>query len=276
MSSDLTKILQQVCEVAINAGKVILPIYQSDNFEVESKQDNTPLTRADLASHHIIIEQLNKLYPSIPCLSEEGKEIQIKHRKDWPYCFIIDPLDGTKEFIDKNGEFSVNIALVKKNKPILGVIYAPVKDVLYFAAEDVGAFKRSPEQESLPIRARQLEQSKRGAQCTVLMSRRSSQKVIENICRQLDEYEIKMCGSALKMCLIAEGVADLYPKLGPTCEWDTAAAQVILEQAGGRLVDLHMKPLLYNTKESLINPYFIAFGDSSFEWQNRLNFEVVS
>jgi 3'(2'), 5'-bisphosphate nucleotidase len=195
-------------------------------------------------------------------LSEEGREIPYEERKTWERVWIIDPLDGTKEFIKHNGEFTVNIALIDGHQPILGVVYAPVVGSLYYAARGLGAFKRTGLDEPVRIRVREKCPDK----IVIAGSRSHQTPAFKEFIAQLDNYEIIRMGSALKSCLVAEGRADIYARLGPTSEWDTAAAQCIVEEAGGRMTDTAMRPLRYNTKDELLNPHFIVFGDSSIDW----------
>ena len=243
-----------LCEVALQAGKAILEIYQAEQASVTHKEDQSPLTQADLASNKIICQRLNEKYPQIPLISEENKSVDFIERKKWDECFIIDPLDGTKEFIKKNGEFTVNIAWIKKGSPLAGVVYAPVLDEMYYADEN-GAFVRDKKGISkLPLK-----------ECheMIIVGSRSHPSAefssyIDEIKKENPELQIKSIGSSLKFCLIAKGEASLYPRLGPTMEWDTAAAQVVLEKAGGQVLDFESKtPLKYN-KENLLNNYFIA------------------
>lgn len=266
----LDEILAETIRLAKLAGEAIMTVYNSDDFEVEIKGDDSPLTRADLAAHKVIVEGLEKRFPRIPCLSEESTGITFEQRKGWSQCFIIDPLDGTKEFIARNGEFTVNIALLVEGKPLLGVIYAPVPDTLYYAAEGLGAFKQLGEQEVEKIQVRKLSEKGGEKHFTVVASRRHGLDKVEALCQNFSSYDLTSRGSSLKMCLVAEGEADLYPRLALTSEWDTAAAQAIVEQAGGKLLQLDYSAMTYNQKESLLNPFFLVLGDPDFDWQKAL------
>jgi 3'(2'), 5'-bisphosphate nucleotidase len=266
----MKQLLEDVKFIAKQAGDKIMEIYQDEDFEVQLKTDNSPLTKADLAAHNIIVNFLETRYPSIPCLSEESAHIEFNERRKWTQCFIIDPLDGTKEFIDRNGEFTVNIALQKDGKPILGVIYVPTTGILYYAAEGDGAYKQQSGYPSERIKVRKIKKDDELEPIKVMTSRRNQLESVRDMCQSLGNCQFMSFGSSLKMCMIAEGNADIYPKLAPTSEWDTAAAQVILEQAGGRLVALNFERFLYNQKESLINPSFLAIGDSSFDWKKSM------
>ncbi len=267
---DLESILNNVIIIAKKAGKEILEIYNSDDFDVQIKGDDSPLTRADLAAHNIIVDFLEEKYPLIPCLSEESTGIEFDDRKGWQQCFIIDPLDGTKEFIARNGEFTVNIAIQEKGKSILGVIHVPVADVTYSGARNLGSFKQEKEEKPQMIKVRNLNQKEGKNHFTVVASRRHGLDKVETLCQNFASYDLTSRGSSLKMCMVAEGSADLYPRLALTSEWDTAAAQAIVEQAGGKIVQLDFSDMTYNQKECLLNPFFLVLGDPNFDWQGEL------
>ncbi len=262
---DITILLEQkniskINKIAIEAGQKIMAIYEK-NFDIYKKKDESPLTEADLASHHHIVNELAILGTEYPILSEESSDISWQERQTWPTYWLIDPLDGTKEFIKKNGEFTVNIALIHENEPVLGVVYAPAIDTLYYATTKIGAWKQEAG------RLEQIKVADRAESPVRIVGSRSHQSdAMVGYLSQLPDYEMIPMGSSLKLCLVAEGKADLYPRLGPTCEWDTAAAHAIVSAAGGRCVifdentNLESKDLTYNTKESLLNPYFIVKG----------------
>lgn len=252
--------INKINMIAIGAGKKIMAIYERD-FDIYEKKDESPLTEADLASHHHIINELAALDFGLPILSEESADIGWQERESWQTYWLIDPLDGTKEFIKKNGEFTVNIALIHKNEPVLGVVYAPAIDTLYYASCEIGAWKRkSGTTKQINVSAE--------AECPlrVVGSRSHQSDAMAGYLNRFPNYEMIPMGSSLKLCLVAEGKADLYPRLGPTCEWDTAAAHAIVNAAGGRCVvydektNSESKDLTYNRKESLLNPYFIVKG----------------
>ncbi|MFZ0240213.1 MAG: 3'(2'),5'-bisphosphate nucleotidase CysQ [Desulfobacterales bacterium] len=272
-------LLVQAVEAALRAGQVIREVYQSE-FAVEHKADNSPLTRADRLSHELLTAALK--YAGIPILSEEGREIPYKDRKGWERLWIIDPLDGTKEFVKRNDEFTVNIALIEYGQPKIGVVYAPVLDRLYFASRKLGAHKidRPPvpagsggadgnsrdegaSLESLLQGAVQLPIAGRPLKPFVIVGSRSHanpdlEKLVEQKRREHGEVQLMTAGSSLKICMVAEGSADLYPRLGPTCEWDTAAGQAVAESAGAKLLDYKTgAPLTYN-RPDLINPWFVV------------------
>ncbi|MCU7796893.1 MAG: 3'(2'),5'-bisphosphate nucleotidase CysQ [Candidatus Thiodiazotropha sp. (ex Myrtea spinifera)] len=263
MSSPLP--IDDLLQLAREAGDEILKIYNTE-FEVERKQDNSPLTTADLAAHKLIVSTLERLTPEIPVLSEESAKIPFDTRQQWQRYWLIDPLDGTREFVKRNGEFTVNIALIENHEPTLGVVYAPVLDKLYYGISGQGAWKQEGRQAAGEI---QVVNQRR--QPTVVAGSRSHAG--DSLIRFLDnlgEHELVSMGSSLKLCLVAEGEADLYPRLGPTSEWDTAAAQAVVEAAGGKVTTLDLQPLRYNTKDSLLNPQFFVFGDHSVAWSDYL------
>ncbi len=263
---------------AKRAGEAILDVYGSD-FAVEHKDDKSPLTLADKRSHEIIMDVLEQTITvnngTVPVLSEEGRGIPFDERKEWEYFWLVDPLDGTKEFVKRNGEFTVNIALIRKHKPVLGIIYIPVKDVFYFAAVNFGTYKLENSEslfdnsvDNLSIKEL-LDKSQRlpltnnnKSSFTVIGSRSHTSEEFSEFVKLLNEkygeVEFISSGSSLKLCLVAEGEADVYPRFGPTMEWDTAAGQAIVEQAEGSVMDIQTRePLRYN-KEDLLNPFFIV------------------
>ncbi|MDJ0738614.1 MAG: 3'(2'),5'-bisphosphate nucleotidase CysQ [Gammaproteobacteria bacterium] len=251
--------------IAKAAGAAILDIYHQD-FAVDHKDDSSPLTAADLASHRTIVQGLAGLDADIPVLSEEGADIPFAQRRDWERYWLIDPLDGTREFVKRNGEFTVNIALVEHGRPTLGVVHVPVTGISYVGVAGEGAWKLDADGEGREIQvAAALHRPVR-----VAGSRSHAGDSLKRFLERLGEHEIVSMGSSLKLCLVAEGAADVYPRLGPTSEWDTAAAQAVVEAAGGRVTDTALEPLRYNTKESLLNPHFLVFGDSSEDWGRYL------
>ncbi len=256
--------LEQVVAIARAAGERILAVYQRD-FQVDSKADGSPLTEADTAANDLIIERLAALAPRRPMLSEEEKQVGYNERVGWRRFWLVDPLDGTREFTKRNGEFTVNIALVEDNQPLLGVVHVPVSGVTYLACKDVGAFRQ--EADGTRRRIQVLRYS--GGRATVVASRSHPGVELTGFLERLKAreggYETTSLGSSLKICLVAEGSADIYPRLGPTSEWDTAAAQCVLEVAGGRLTDVEGRSLCYN-KESLLNPSFFASGGGGYDW----------
>ena len=247
--------LEILCKIAREAGRAILAHYDGP-VEVTDKADRSPLTEADRASHAVITRRLAEAFPGIPVLSEEGRDIPYDERRRWKRFWLVDPLDGTKEFIQKNGEFTVNIALVDQGVPVIGVVYVPAQGVLYWGVRGHGAWKQEDAGPPRPIRVRRAD-PERGY--TVVESRSHPSAELEAYLKDLPVAERIPAGSSLKFCAVAEGRADLYPRLGPTMEWDTAAAQAVLEAAGGRVEDLEGRPLRYN-KPDLRNPHFVARG----------------
>lgn len=268
----MNDLVQMMSQVARDAGKAILAVYGEADFGIETKSDDSPLTRADLAAHRIIVAGLEAGAPQIPVLSEESEDITWEQRRQWSRYFLVDPLDGTKEFISRNGEFTVNIALIESGVPTLGVVYVPVKDVMYTGDQNAGEATVETTQARSVIRARPLDPSN---PLIVVASRRHGGEALARCMNELEKHfapiETTNMGSSLKLCLIAEGKADLYPRLAPTSEWDTAAAQAVVEAAGGRVVDVKLDALRYNTKENILNPFFYVIGDPSHDWHKVLS-----
>lgn len=255
--------LESVRTLAVEASARILEIYATA-FGVTAKDDESPLTAADLASHHTITAGLRRLTPDIPILSEESASAPFAERAQWRRYWLVDPLDGTKEFVQRNGQFTVNIALIEEHEPILGVVRVPVTGLCYFAVRGHGAFREKPGQPPQPITVKPLQADE---PVRVVGSRSHGGPGLQQFVAALGAHELVTIGSSLKLCQVAEGTADVYPRLGPTSEWDTAAAQAIVEVAGGRVVSARTgEPLRYNTRESLLNPYFIVYGDASRDW----------
>ena len=262
---ELDQLVTEVVDIAVKAGEAIMAVYDSGEFNVELKGDDSPLTRADIAANDIIVQGLAQLTPDIPILSEESKQTPYEERKGWTKFWLVDPLDGTKEFIKRNGEFTVNIALIDNSDPMLGVVYAPVLKRIYSAAKGHGAFVQEDKQAKKTIKVAAYNNDR----LKVVASRSHAEPDLQGFLDNLGEYDVISMGSSLKLCLIAEGKAHLYPRLGPTMEWDTAAAHAIVNVAGGQVTDLSAKSLRYN-KENLLNPYFMVAGDPPFPWQNYL------
>ena len=257
---------RQIGEIARAAGAAIMAVYRSD-FAVQTKADASPLTAADLAAQQVILAGLTELDPLLPVLSEEAKALPWSERQHWSRYWLVDPLDGTREFVKRNGEFTVNIALIDERQPVLGVVLAPVTGELYVAERGHGAWLQTQaDGEWQRIRARPLGQS------PVVAGSRSHGGSQSTLLQQLigSNYELVPLGSSLKFCLIACGAADVYLRLGLTSEWDTAAAQCVLDEAGGAVLDLAGRPFRYNRGESLLNPEFMAVGDNTVDWAARL------
>jgi len=262
---NLAALLPQVLDAVADAGAAILEVY-AGSHDVELKGDESPITRADRAAHEILARRLAAIAPGVPVLSEEGEASHPRAvRGAWRDFWLVDPLDGTREFINRNGEFTVNVALVRDHRPVLGVVAAPALGQTFYAADGVGAFRREDGREARPIRVRRA-----AAPLVVVGSRSHRGDSLDGLLARLGPHELKPMGSALKFCLVAEGAADFYPRLGPTSEWDTAAAQAVVENAGGAVTTLDGRPLRYNERDTLLNPHFIAYGDDSRRWSELL------
>ncbi len=254
----LKTLSDNLVDIAYEAGKAILEVYHSDDFNVESKADDSPLTRADKMANDVICQGLEKLDTIFPIISEENKEIPYDERKAFTNFWLVDPLDGTKEFIKRNGEFTVNIALISDQSPILGVVYAPELDQMYWAAKGIGSFLRKDGKDH-KLSANHFQMSDDGLK--VVCSRSHMNDDTKNFVGKLTNPALVPTGSSLKFLIIANGQADIYPRMGPTMEWDTGAAHIVLEEAGGSVIDQETnQPLRYN-KTSLLNPYFLAMGN---------------
>ena len=258
---DLQALLTDLIAVTKRAGDAILEVYKQD-FSITHKADKSPLTQADLASHVIIRDSLAALTPEIPLLSEESADIDFRVRSGWHQYWLVDPLDGTREFVNRNGEFTVNIALTRNHESVCGIVHVPVSGVTYTGIEACGARRYDPGQEPVDIRVRR--------PCptpfTVVGSRSHANPRLEQYLAGLGSHELVSMGSSLKFCLLAEGKADFYPRLGPTSEWDTAAAHAVVTAAGGRIIKLNGEPLEYNRKASLLNPEFLVIADPDRDW----------
>ncbi len=261
------ELLNQTIDIARQAGAAIMSIYKTD-YKQYKKRDSSPLTEADLAAHHIIIDGLAAI-SDLPCLSEESGEadgIKWEQRKNWNKYWLIDPLDGTKEFINKNDEFTVNIALIENGKAVLGVVYCPPLNRFYFAAQGVGAFRQDGSQ--VPVAIRVAKTPDNNEAWKIVGSRRHGAEALDKFSELLGKVETLSMGSSLKLCLVAEGSAHLYPRLALTCEWDTGAAQALVEMAGGKVLNPQLKSLMYGQKPELLNPFFIVCGKVSVSWSD--------
>lgn len=278
------ELIEQLVDLSRRAGAAIMAIYNNkDSYNIEQKTDESPLTAADLAAHRLISAELPGLLP-LPIISEEGAIPEFADRQLWGNYWLVDPLDGTKEFIAGNGQFTVNIALIQRGRALLGVVHVPATDVTYLGVLDardtssIGAFKYVQGGNRQPIAVRSLIERFTGKQpLTVLLSHRHGTQATVDLMEAITRnwpgsIETTNAGSSLKFCVIAEGLADFYPRLAPTSEWDTAAAQAVLEAAGGRVVCAtpDLPALVYNTSEDLLNPHFYALGDKNFYWEKLL------
>jgi 3'(2'), 5'-bisphosphate nucleotidase len=259
---------EPIIAIAREAGRAILSHY-GDELPIDTKADDSPLTQADRASHRLIVDRLRAAFPEIPVLSEESEPDEVADRRQWSRFWLVDPLDGTKEFIKQSGQFTVNIALIEGGAPVLGVVHVPAQEVTYFARRGAGAFRQNGKGEPAAIAAREAD----AGRVVVVASRDHAgpevAAILERIAAAGIEVESASMGSSLKFCLVAEGAADFYPRTVPTMEWDTAAAQCVVEEAGGAVTTLDGARLRYN-KESLRNPSVMAFGDAGADWQRFL------
>ena len=274
MPINLEALMPELIATAKAAGDAIMQVYESEDFGVETKADNSPLTKADLASNKVILERLSKLTPDIPVLSEESKHLPYAERKDWTQFWLVDPLDGTKEFIKRNGEFTVNIALVENGVPVFGVVYAPALKLTYWAAAGLGAFRGDDAANSPKIKAKDYTDGP----LNLVASRSHAGAATETLVKELEQttkVNLVSSGSSLKLCLVADGQAHLYPRFGPTMEWDTAAAQCVAEQAGASVREPGGGPLRYN-KENLLNPHFIVTkSDALFDKASEVDLNAT-
>lgn len=255
---DAKQFIPELIEIAQKASEIILDIYHvSRQFSVKTKPDQSPVTQADLLAHEFIYKELQKLTPQIPILSEEGLEIPWSQRQSWPIYWSVDPLDGTREFIRHSGEFTINIALIENHRPILGLIYVPVLDECYYACKETPAYKREASGHTQVIHINPWQPNK----TVIIASHGAKSERMRQRFSFLGEIEFKQLASAWKFAKIAEGEADLYLRMGDTYEWDTTAGDIIVERAGGKVLDLNFQGLSYNSQPSLLNPYFIALGD---------------
>jgi 3'(2'), 5'-bisphosphate nucleotidase len=255
---DLPALAEALLPIVARAGAAIMRIYEDPSFTVQRKEDNSPLTLADLESQRVIMEGLTEVTPDIPILSEESAQAPWDERKAWRELWVVDPLDGTREFVKRNGEFTVNIALVREHEPVLGVVAAPALGLLYWGASGAGAFSHHRGAGRIPIKVSPPQNPLR-----VVGSRSHASPETAGYLARVGPHEITGIGSSLKFCLVAEGKADLYPRFGPTSEWDTAAGQALLEAAGGHVTRLDGHRLRYNCRASVINGDFLAFSHPS-------------
>jgi 3'(2'), 5'-bisphosphate nucleotidase len=270
------QLLNAVNEIAIAAGSEILDVYNSEQaIEVSTKQDDSPLTDADRRAHLLIVDRLSSLTPNIPLLSEESDAIDYSLRKSWQRYWLIDPLDGTKEFINRNGEFTVNIALIENGQSVAGVVHVPVTGISYFGGIGIGAWKQNTNQLDNEVQLIASRAMQENSGVRIVASRRHLGEQLDALVEKIENHfgkaTLLSMGSSLKMCLLAEGSADIYPRMAPTSEWDTAAAHGILCAAGGEIVDLQFRPLRYNSKPELLNPFFIALADRAYPWKQLLD-----
>ena len=262
MSGASDELLTRVAAIARRAGQEILEIYASGEHAATTKADASPLTAADLRAQRLILESLRELTPDVPVLSEEAVHTPFAQRSQWRRYWLVDPLDGTREFLSRNGQFTVNIALIEGHAPALGVVHVPVTDISYRGLPDVGAWRQraSAPSEEIQVAARA------SAPVRVVGSRSHRGDSLDAFLARVGPHELQPVGSSLKFCMVAEGAADVYPRLGPTSEWDTAAAHAVVAGAGGSVSRLDGEPLRYNTRAELLNPFFVAYGPGDRDW----------
>jgi len=263
---ETAELIEPVVALSMQAGEAILEVYATD-FDVQAKEDESPLTQADMASHRIIDKGLRELTPGIPVISEESGLPEFDERSKWDRYWLIDPLDGTKEFVKRNGEFTVNIALIDDHRPVLGVVHVPVMQKTYTGCAGAGSAVRSGDAEPETITVA----SASSDPVRIVGSRSHRGASLDAFLARVGEVEMLPMGSSLKFCIVAEGKADIYPRLGPTSEWDTAAAQAVVEQAGGGVLELDGRPLAYNAKADILNPHFLVTGPQDRDWLTLLN-----
>ena len=260
------KTLEKIIHISKAAGDAILSVYAQD-FSVAEKADTSPLTEADLASHHIIVDALKVFTPDIPVLSEESNDIlKSGEWRSWDTYWLIDPLDGTKEFVKRNGEFTVNIALIHNNQSVLGVVHVPVSNITYAGAKEIGAFKIDSDNKNLNIDTKICVEQLPQTPYRIVASRSHQSEALKEYLQAIGNHETIAMGSSLKFCLLAEGKADCYPRFGLTSEWDTAAAQAVVEAAGGHVSNLDGSDLRYNTKDEILNPFFMVTASHEKDW----------
>ena len=258
---NLEELIDPVAALCTAAGADIMAIYDTD-FDVQHKDDDSPLTRADIASHRRLVAGLEALAPEVPIISEEAGLPPFSERSAWNTYWLIDPLDGTKEFVNRNGEFTVNVALIHETKPVLGVVHVPVAQTTYLGCTGHGAERRDADGsgERITVAVESANPVR------VVGSRSHRGDSLNRFLELVGNVELHAVGSSLKFCYVAEGSADIYPRLGPTSEWDTAAAQAVVEQAGGQVLKLDGTPVGYNTKEEILNPHFLVIGPQDHDW----------
>jgi len=262
MSAATHELLARVADIARQAGREILEVYAAGQVAATVKADASPLTAADLRAHRLIVQRLSELAPALPVLSEEAADAPFSERARWQRYWLVDPLDGTKEFLSRNGQFTVNIALIEGHAPALGVVHVPVTDTNYLGWPGAGAWRQRAGAAAGAIRVA----SRAAVPLRVVGSRSHRGDSLDAFLARAGAHELVAVGSSLKFCLIAEGAADVYPRLGPTSEWDTAAAHAVVSGAGGTVSCLDGSPLRYNTREQLVNPYFVAYGPQDRDW----------
>jgi 3'(2'), 5'-bisphosphate nucleotidase len=268
------RLLEIAKQAAVEAGIAVLKVYDSGDFKSYQKDDDSPVTSADYEANEIICRILQTETPDIPIMSEESKRELLSERKNWSRYWLIDPIDGTQEFIARSGDFAVNIALIEDNQPVLGVIYWPTGETLYFARKGQGAYKISPS-ENKQIKVRKLEDPAQGVLMIAISRRQSREGVLSRMNDERTYQTVPLGSCSLKSCFIAEGKADVFMRLGVTGEWDTGASQCIVSEAGGKILTAaELEPLTYNKRESVENPNFVVLGDQNVDWRNIVQYKL--
>lgn len=265
-------LLELAKKIAVEAGEAVLEVYDKGEFEAYEKDDESPVTSADYLANDIINKRLLAATPDIPILSEENKHASLEERKHWSRYWLIDPIDGTQEFIARSGDFAVNIALIENNEPTIGVIFWPPGQSLYYAQKGKGAFKSSPDGDH-QIKVRKLDDPDSSVVMIAISRRQSREKVLSRMCAKRVYQTLPLGSCSLKACFIAEGKADVFMRIGVTGEWDTGASQCIVSEAGGRIFAANFEPLSYNQRHSLENPDFVVMGDQRVSWQDVVQYD---
>ncbi|MBN7819159.1 3'(2'),5'-bisphosphate nucleotidase CysQ [Bowmanella yangjiangensis] len=271
-NGDTSQYLAIAKQAAREAGREILKIYDSGNYQHYSKADESPVTSADYLANDIIQAALARHTPDIPIMSEEQNNGDLQSRQHWTKYWLIDPIDGTQEFVARSGDFAVNIALVENNQPIVGVIYWPAGDSMYYASKGNGAFKETPKEDKR-ISVRKLDDPAHGVVVLAISRRQSREKVMSRLSNSRTYQALPLGSCSLKACFIAEGKADVFLRIGVTGEWDTGASQCIVTEAGGKILAANFEPLTYNKRNSLTNPDFVVLGDPSVDWQEVVKYQ---
>ncbi|MDO6474262.1 3'(2'),5'-bisphosphate nucleotidase CysQ [Alteromonas sp. 1_MG-2023] len=265
-------LLEIAKRIAVEAGEAVLKVYDKGDFDAYTKDDESPVTSADYLANDIINKRLIEATPDIPILSEENKHASLAERETWERYWLIDPIDGTQEFIARSGDFAVNIALIENNEPTIGVIFWPPGQSLYYASKDAGAFKESPD-EHKQIHVRKLDDPHESVVMIAISRRQSRDKVFSRMCAKRVYQTLPLGSCSLKSCFIAEGKADVFMRIGITGEWDTGASQCIVSEAGGSILAANFEPLTYNQRHTLENPDFVVLGDQRVPWQDIVQYE---
>jgi 3'(2'), 5'-bisphosphate nucleotidase len=272
MSKSISELLEIAKDAATQAGIEVLSIYDKGDFEEYEKEDNSPVTSADYRANEIIMEILQKLTPNIPIMSEETPLVSVQERANWTRYWLIDPIDGTQEFIARSGDFAVNIALIEHHRPVIGVIYWPCGESLYFASKGHGAYKRCS-RETTPIQVREFGVPSEDVIMIAISRRQSRERVFERLSDKRTYQTLPTGSCSLKACLIAEGKADMFMRLGVTGEWDTGASECIINEAGGIITAANFDPITYNERESVLNPDFVVLGDQRVDWKSIIQYK---